>query len=56
MSCSVQNRIALGARRGQRVRFIGAGFGYQDSPAKLKGYLCAESSGFSLHARVFQSS
>ena len=35
------------------MRFVGSGFGYEDSPAKLKSYLCAESSGFSLHAGVF---
>ena len=29
MSASVKNRIALGERRGQRVRFIGSGFGYE---------------------------
>ena len=52
MSCSVKNKIALGARRGQRVRFIGSGFGYEQDSPRLKGYLCAESSGFSLHAGV----
>ena len=52
MSCSVQNRIALGDRRGERVRFIGPGFGYEGSTPRLKGSLCAESSGFSLHAGV----
>ncbi len=52
MSCSVNNKIALGVRKGEKVRFIGPGFGYEQDTPKLKGYLCAESSGFSLHAGV----
>ena len=42
MSASVKNQIALGERRGQRVRFIGSGFGYEDEQPELKGRLCAK--------------
>jgi len=52
MSASVKNRIALGERRGQRVRFIGSGFGYEGEQPALKGKLCAMVNGFSLHAAV----
>src|SRR5690606_34693059 len=36
MSASVQNRIALGARKGQRVRFLGSGFDYEGEQPQLK--------------------
>ena len=52
MSASVKNQIALGERRGQRVRFIGSGFGYEGEQPALKGKLCAMVNGFSLHAAV----
>ena len=52
MSASVKNQIALGEKRGQRVRFIGSGFGYEGEQPALKGKLCAMVNGFSLHAAV----
>ena len=52
MSASVQSRIALGERKGQNVRFIGPGFGYEGERAQLKSHLCAHVGGFSLHAGV----
>ena len=52
MSSSVKLRIALGERRGQKVRFIGSGFGYEGEPPRLKGRQCAMVNGFSLHAAV----
>ena len=52
MSASVKHRIALGERQGQRVRFIGSGFGYEGELPKIKGRLCAFVNGFSLHAAV----
>ena len=52
MSASVKHRIALGERRGQRVRFIGSGFGYEGEQPELKGKLCAMVNGFSLHAAI----
>lgn len=54
-AASVQSRIAMGERKGQRVRRIGipecGGFG--DFQAELKGPLCAVAAGFSLHAEVY---
>ena len=52
MSASVMQKISLGERQGQRVRFIGSGFGYEEETPKLKGDLCAMVNGFSLHANV----
>ena len=52
MSASVKNQIALGERRGQRVRFIGSGFGYEGEQPEFGGKLCAMVNGFSLHAAV----
>lgn len=52
MSASVKHRIALGERQGQRVRFIGSGFGYEGELPELTGHLCANLNGFSLHAAV----
>ena len=52
MSASVRNRIALGERRGENVRFIGPGFGYEGERAQIKSHLCAHVGGFSLHAGV----
>ena len=48
-SASVRHRIAFGARKGQRVRKLG----YRQEGTgsfSLKGRLCAEGSGFTLHA------
>ena len=52
MSASVMQKISLGERQGQRVRFIGSGFGYEEEAPGLKGDLCAMVNGFSLHANV----
>jgi hypothetical protein len=52
MSASVGHQIALGERQGQRVRFIGSGFGYTGDLPELKGRLCAYLGGFSLHAAI----
>jgi hypothetical protein len=51
-AASVQSRIALGDRRGQRVRRLGA-LESADFQPELKGPLCAVSAGFSLHAAVY---
>jgi hypothetical protein len=52
MSASVGHQIALGKRQGQKVRFIGSGFGYTGDIPELKGRLCAFLGGFSLHAAI----
>jgi len=52
MSASVEHQIALGERQGQKVRFIGSGFGYEGDLPELKGRLCAYLGGFSLHAAI----
>jgi len=52
MSASVGHQIALGERQGQKVRFIGSGFGYAGDLPELKGRLCAFLGGFSLHAAI----
>jgi hypothetical protein len=53
-AASVQSRIALGERRGQKVRKLGAlEFSDFQTEASLKGPLCATSAGFSLHAEVY---
>jgi hypothetical protein len=49
---SVQQRIAFGERAGQKVRRIGAGFGYAGERPALTGTRCASVHGFSLHANV----
>jgi hypothetical protein len=51
-AASVQSRIALGERKGQRVRRLGA-LEFADFQAELKGPLCAVTQGFSLHAAVY---
>jgi len=51
-AASVQSRIAMGERRGQRVRRLGA-LESRDYQPQLKGSLCATSAGFSLHAEVY---
>src|SRR5262249_10927069 len=52
MAASVQQRIAWGERAGQRVRRIGAGFGYEGEAPTLTGPCCASVQGFSLHAHT----
>jgi len=51
-AASVQSKIAMGERKGQRVRRIGAAE-FMDFQAELKGPLCAVTQGFSLHAEVY---
>jgi len=48
---SVQNRIALGERAGQRVRKLGS-FGLGGEPILQEGTRCASLGGFSLHANT----
>ena len=50
MAASVKMEIAFGPRRGQKVRFLGSGFGYEGESPKLNGDLCTSMNGFSLHA------
>jgi hypothetical protein len=52
MAASMQNRIALGERAGQRVRRVGS-WGLPFEKAEFSGPLCASLGGFSLHANVF---
>jgi len=51
-AASVKNRIAMGERKGQRVRRLGA-LEYSDFAPELTGPLCAMTQGFSLHAAVY---
>ena len=51
-AASVQSRIAMGERRGQRVRRLGS-LEWSDLHPELSGNLCAQVSGFSLHAAVY---
>jgi hypothetical protein len=51
-AASVQSRIALGERKGQRVRRLGS-LQFADFQPELKGPLCAVTQGFSLHAAVY---
>jgi len=51
-AASVQSRIALGERKGQRVRRLGR-LEFSDFQPVLKGPLCAVTQGFSLHAAVY---
>jgi hypothetical protein len=51
-AASVQSRIALGERKGQRVRRLGTPE-FADFQSELKGPLCAITQGFSLHAAVY---
>jgi hypothetical protein len=48
---SVQNRIALGERAGQRVKKLGS-FGLGGEPILQEGTRCASLGGFSLHANT----
>ena len=52
MAASVQHRIAFGARAGQHVHRIGAGFGSEGEAPRLTGPRCASVNGFSLHANT----
>src|SRR5215471_1411914 len=52
MAASVQQRLAWGARAGQQVRRIGAGFGAEGEAPRLTGPRCANVHGFSLHAQT----
>jgi Putative transposase/Transposase zinc-binding domain len=52
LAASVQHRIAGGARAGQQVRRIGAGFGAEGEAPRLTGSRCASVHGFSLHANT----
>ena len=51
-AASVQSRIAMGERRGQRVRRLGS-LEFNELHPELSGNLCAQVSGFSLHAAVY---
>lgn len=51
-AASVQSRIALGERKGQRVRRLGS-LEWSDISPELKGPQCAQAVGFSLHAAVY---
>src|SRR5215468_8849754 len=52
MAASVQQRIAFGERAGQKVRRMGAGFGYEGETPQLTGPRCASVHGFSVHANT----
>jgi hypothetical protein len=52
MAASVQQRLACGARAGQQVRRLGAGFGHEGEVPSLTGTRCASVHGFSLHANT----
>jgi hypothetical protein len=49
---SIQNKIALGPRAGERVRKVGS-FGLSGEPILQTGPRCASLGGFSLHANTF---
>jgi ribosomal protein S27E len=51
-AASVRSRVAMGERRGQRVRRLGA-LMPGDFQSELKGPLCAATQGFSLHAATY---
>src|SRR5438128_6877725 len=52
LAASVTQRIAFGERAGQKIRRIGAGFGYEGESPALTGPRCASVNGFSLHANT----
>jgi len=52
LAASVQQRTAFGERAGQKVRRLGAGFGYEGEHPTLTGTRCASIHGFSLHANT----
>jgi len=51
-AASVKSKIAVGERRGQWVRRIGT-LGFDNVHPVLTGHLCAQITGFSLHAAVY---
>src|SRR5262249_38337182 len=51
-AASVPQRIAFGERAGQKIRRIGAGFGYEGEVPTLTGPHCASVQGVSLHAHT----
>lgn len=51
-AASVSSRIAIGERKGQKVRRLGA-LTFADIQAELTGNQCAQAAGFSLHAAVY---
>ncbi len=51
-AASVQSKIAMGERKGQRVRRLGT-LELGELHPELKGPLCAQVTGFSLHAAVY---
>src|SRR5690606_36354950 len=50
VSASISSMIAFGPHRGEKVRKIGSGFGYEGESPLIKGEKCATVNGFSLHA------
>jgi hypothetical protein len=52
MAASVQQRMACGARAGQKVRRMGSGLGYAGERPARTGTRCASVHGFALHANV----
>ncbi|NBX04415.1 MAG: IS91 family transposase [Alphaproteobacteria bacterium] len=52
VKASTLHLIALGERAGQKVRYIGKGFGSLGEAAKVKGRRTATVNGFSLHANL----
>jgi len=50
VASSIRGRIAFGERAGQKVRYIGQAFGYEEEIPLAKGHLCYSQNGFSLHA------
>lgn len=52
VKASTLHLIALGERAGQKVRYIGKGFGSLGEAAKVKGRRVATVNGFSLHANL----
>jgi hypothetical protein len=51
-AASVQSRIAMGERKGQRVRRLGT-LEWEGKAGELTGPLCATIAGFSLHAEIY---
>ncbi|MEK6706130.1 MAG: transposase [Bdellovibrionota bacterium] len=52
MAASVRSQVAMGERKGKGVRRLGC-LHFDDLHPELSGPLCAQLSGFSLHARVY---
>ncbi len=50
---SARQRVAFGARAGQKVRRIGRGFGSDDEQPLVRGPRCYAVNGFSLHANRY---